>query len=70
MNSISAYELYIATTSSTTKRDTATTERQDTTSTPRDPKKEMDLKEADGLCEKFKTTLSRPDVKVHFVGAW
>jgi uncharacterized protein (DUF2235 family) len=39
-------------------------------STPRESNIEKDLREAEGLCKKFKTTLSRPDVKVHFVGAW
>jgi hypothetical protein len=86
----SAYELYTATTSSTTKRDAATTESKDTTSTksenitstfcqnikriwkltPKVSEKEMDLEKAEELCKRFKTTLSQPGVRVHFVGAW
>jgi hypothetical protein len=29
-----------------------------------------DLTESEALCARFKATLSRKDVKVHFVGAW
>jgi hypothetical protein len=29
-----------------------------------------DLTESEALCTRFKATLSRKDVKVHFVGAW
>jgi hypothetical protein len=29
-----------------------------------------DLEESEALCARFKATLSRKDVKVHFVGAW
>ncbi|KAF8957462.1 hypothetical protein BDZ97DRAFT_1846327 [Flammula alnicola] len=32
--------------------------------------KRVVLKEQDELCERFKHTLSRPNVNVHFVGAW
>jgi hypothetical protein len=36
------------------------------------PKKleNKDLAESEALCARFKATLSRKDVKVHFVGAW
>jgi hypothetical protein len=76
-NVISAYELYTATTSSMTMRDAKTADKLNTTwleaqgTVPKaSAKKEIDLAEAEDLCERFKTTLSRPDVKVHFVGAW
>jgi hypothetical protein len=74
---VSAYELYTATTSSTTKRDVATTEGKDTTptqskdiTTPKVSERETDLEKAEELCKRFKTTLSQPGVRVHFVGAW
>ncbi len=33
-------------------------------------KQEEDAEVAAALCAKFKQTLCRPNVKVHFVGAW
>jgi hypothetical protein len=73
---LSAYELYTATTSSTTTRGSPTgggeniprTQIQGTT--PKGSKQEADLAEAELLCKQFKSTLSQPNVGVHFVGAW
>ena len=33
-------------------------------------KEDEHLKKAEELCKRFKQTISQPDVKVHFVGAW
>jgi hypothetical protein len=63
INNYSAYELYTAATSSTKKRGATATVSKATN-------KEKDFEEAERLCARFKTTLSRPGVKVHFVGAW
>jgi hypothetical protein len=73
---VSAYELYTATTSSTTTRGPSTVEsenialKQAQESTPKVSKQKVDLVEAELLCKRFKSTLSQPNVKVHFVGAW
>jgi hypothetical protein len=76
LNCISAYELYTATTSSTTTRGLAIAESENIPltqiqeTTTKGSKQEVDLVEAELLCKRFKSTLSQPNVKVHFVGAW
>ncbi|KAI0039155.1 WD40 repeat-like protein [Auriscalpium vulgare] len=62
-----AYELYVATTTSR-KRDTTPdlqpAEKIGEVKSPKDPGY------AEQLCNSFKQTLSREDVRVHFVGVW
>jgi hypothetical protein len=43
--------------------------KQPTKNSPKLSKNE-DLAQSEALCARFKATLSRKDVKVHFVGAW
>ncbi|KAI0047583.1 WD40 repeat-like protein [Auriscalpium vulgare] len=62
-----AYELYMATTSS---------QKRSTSASPPAPDKESKIKSpkdtgyAEQLCSRFKQTLSRENVRVHFVGVW
>ena len=68
----SAYELYIATTAQKGRDKAKSTNDggQDTDGNGKTKDKEEDPNSPRKLCESFKRTLSREDVKVHFVGAW
>ncbi|KAI0052942.1 hypothetical protein FA95DRAFT_1531655 [Auriscalpium vulgare] len=59
-----AYQLYLSTTSKQRRPD------QELPSRTRKGKNPKTTKKQDDLCARFKETLSRKDVRVHFVGAW
>ncbi|KAL0952458.1 hypothetical protein HGRIS_006726 [Hohenbuehelia grisea] len=59
-----AYELYTATTESSAR------ESHDEKEKKRAKRKSFENAKAERLCRRFKETLSRRDVKVHFIGAW
>ncbi|KAI0044809.1 WD40 repeat-like protein, partial [Auriscalpium vulgare] len=59
-----AYELYLSTTSKQQRSD------QEQPSRTRKGQNAETTKKQDDLCTRFKETLSRENVRVHFVGAW
>ncbi|KAI0039159.1 hypothetical protein FA95DRAFT_1612794 [Auriscalpium vulgare] len=62
-----AYELYMSTTSSQKRRTSSSPSAPDTKSKVKSPKNRG---YAEQLCSRFKQTLSRKEVRVHFVGVW
>ncbi|KAI0052938.1 hypothetical protein FA95DRAFT_1601309 [Auriscalpium vulgare] len=62
-----AYELYMSTTSSQKRRTSASPSTPNTKSKVKSPKNRG---YAEQLCSRFKQTMSRKDVRVHFVGVW
>ncbi|KAI0041923.1 WD40 repeat-like protein [Auriscalpium vulgare] len=61
-----AYELYVSTTSNQKRADTEAS-LQSKTKTAKSTKM---TEKQEALCARFKQTLSRPQVRVHFVGTW
>ncbi|KAI0044632.1 WD40 repeat-like protein [Auriscalpium vulgare] len=61
-----AYELYVSTTSRQKRAD----KKAPTQSKTKPGKNTKTIKKEEALCNRFKQTLCRADVRVHFVGTW
>ncbi|KAI0046388.1 hypothetical protein FA95DRAFT_1679826, partial [Auriscalpium vulgare] len=61
-----AYELYVSTTSNQKRADTTASAQPKTKAA----KNAKTTEKQEKLCARFKQTLSRPNVRVHFVGTW